>query len=82
MKWQTFSLLLLAVGTGFNIIGAVLNSFHYRIGFMVWMCSNTMFIIYFYGASRDWWQAEATGERTLMAMYCVFLTTATWGWIN
>ena len=65
-----------------NVIGAALNSLHLHIAFGIWIVSNIVCATYFYGASRRWWMAEKTGERTLAAMYTIFLLTAVNGYLN
>jgi hypothetical protein len=62
--WWTYALTLMSVG------GAVLNVLQSRIGFALWICSNTGWIVYAW-RRRLWPQLPA---------WIVFLGLAIWGW--
>ena len=64
------------------MIGAVLNAGHRRSAFLVWIVSNTLCASYFLGATLGLWIAEGFGNTSLLAMYLIFLVTATAGWMN
>lgn len=78
---QRFSEYLISVGLTLNILGAILNSFHQRSAFAVWIASNLLCAFYFAGAWREWWTVRASSEAKLCGTYLVFLVTATWGWM-
>ena len=82
MNAQSMSVAMIGGASAINVAGAVLNTMHLRIAFTLWIFSNAVCALYFYGAQKHWWNAEQTGERSLMVMYLVFLGTATYGYLN
>lgn len=82
MEWQQFSVYLIGFGFTLNGIGAVLNSLHQKIAFLIWMTSNLICAIYFGGAWKGKWKVKEFAAAMFLLMYIFFFGTATWGYFN
>lgn len=64
--------------------GAVMNSVggtHQKEAFCIWMFSNSIFVGYFYGIHKKWWEVNM-GAVAMILMYIFFFCTATYGWLK
>lgn len=72
------------IGTTLNMTGAVLNSLGGALqkdAFCIWMFSNGIFVCYFYGIHKKWWEVNM-GAIAMILMYIFFFCTATYGWLK
>ena len=77
---ENIGLDLAVLGTVISIVGVVANNIfllHY-IAMMVWLFSNLIFIVYFYGRAKDWWDGGIP-DMLLCINYIVMLVTGIFG---
>lgn len=81
IKWRAVGNLSISVGTALNVSGAILNAMHIQLAFLIWMVSNLLCAIYFFGAWRGFWKVDGPADQKMFAMYLIFIGTAVTGWI-
>lgn len=84
MNRQSAGTGLVLIGTALNMVGAVLNSMggtFQKEAFCIWMFSNGIFMCYFYGIHKKWWDVNM-GAIAMILMYIFFFGTAAYGWLK
>ena len=71
---------LVAVGTLISLIGVVYNNLllQHTMAMFVWVFSNAIFGIYFYGRINDWWDGGLS-NKFLLVNYLFMLVSGVYG---
>ena len=80
MRTQDLGLDLAVVGSAISIIGVLLNNVFllHTSAMQVWVISNLIFVIYFYGRRKDYWNGGIS-DTIMCGMYCVMLVSGLYG---
>jgi hypothetical protein len=68
---------LVITGMILSILGALINNllidpFHARV---IWALSNPLFLMYFIGSDRSWWNNDHISKRSMIVTYLTFFVT-------
>ena len=71
---------LAIIGSAISIIGVLLNNVFlmHREAMLVWIASNIILMVYFYGHWKDWWDGGISSE-VIFVMYCVMFISGLYG---
>ena len=61
-------------GTILSVIGALVNNLllAHTDAMIVWALSNPIFLAYFIGVDKEWWNGQHLSTRALIVTYSVF----------
>ena len=62
------------IGTAISIYGTLVNNLWLDpvLAREVWCISNPLFLLYFIGRDRSWWNGNHIGDRAMIVTYAVF----------
>ena len=71
---------LAVIGSALSIVGVLLNNVFlmHREAMLVWIASNIILMVYFYGHWKDWWDGGISSE-VIFVMYCVMFISGLYG---
>jgi hypothetical protein len=71
---------LAVIGSAVSIAGVLVNNVFlmHVLAMWIWVPSNALFVLYFYGRSRDWWDGGLS-DKMLCINYIVMLLSGVWG---
>jgi len=78
--FKDFGLDLVAVGTLISLLGVCYNNIFlmHTAAMYVWMFSNAIFIIYFFGRGKNWWDGGVSNW-FLCVNYLVMFVSGVYG---
>lgn len=71
---------LVVVGSCISCIGVIANNIllNHILAMQIWVISNFIFIVYFYGRGSNWWDGVLS-DRVMCLMYVVMFVSGIWG---
>jgi len=71
---------LAVIGSAISIIGVLYNNvlLDHRSAMQIWVFSNTIFVLYFYGREKDLWDG-GLADKVMKWMYAFMLVSGVWG---
>jgi hypothetical protein len=80
MNTENIGLDLAVIGSAISIIGVLLNNIFlmHHEAMMVWVASNTILMVYFYGNWKGLWDGGLSSE-VICLTYAVMLVSGGWG---
>jgi len=71
---------LAVIGSAISIIGVLFNNLFlmHHTAMQVWVVSNLIFVVYFYGHWKNWWDGNLSSE-VICGMYVIMLTSGIYG---
>ena len=75
------NLIINLVGTALGIIGAALNAAGNNLAFPIWMISNTLLFILFFGVWQKRWELNS-GALVQCGLYIVYFCTSSYGFLR
>jgi len=75
---------LALVGSVLSMTGALINNLmlDHVTAMWVWAISNLLFLAYFVGVDKGWWNGKHLSTRALIVTYAVFTVSNAWGLIH
>ena len=80
IKIRNIGLDLAVIGSAISIIGVLFNNLFlmHHTAMQVWVIGNLIFVVYFYGRWRCWWDGGVSNV-VMCIMYVVMLVSGLWG---
>jgi hypothetical protein len=78
---NTIGMILAIAGSSLSLVGALVNNLlldsHFSM--QMWAISNPIFLAYFIGNDKGYWNGQHVSKRALILTYAVFTATTYWG---
>jgi hypothetical protein len=73
-------LFIAAVGLAISMAGVIANNLllDHILAMQIWIPSNTLYCIYFFGRTRGWWNGHI-GDGLMCVNYAFMLASGIWG---
>ena len=80
VQLQQVGLSLASVGLIISMAGVIANNLllNHILAMQIWIPSNTLYCIYFFGRTRGWWNGHL-GDGLMCINYAFMLVSGIWG---
>jgi hypothetical protein len=77
---QDLGLDLVVLGTIISVLGVIANNLllAHILAMQIWMFSNLIFAVYFYGRWKQWWDGGLS-DQIMCGLYLFMLISGLWG---
>lgn len=71
------------LGMLISCVGVIANNIvlDHILAMIIWVPSNTIFLLYFYGRSQGWWDGHI-GDGVMCVNYAAMLVSGLWGLLH
>jgi len=77
---RDFGLDLVVIGMAIMLVGVMVNNvlLDHILAMKIWVPSNAIFALYFFGRYRDWWDGHIS-DGLMCVTYVITLASGIWG---
>ncbi|MDD3019847.1 MAG: hypothetical protein PHX61_02555 [Alphaproteobacteria bacterium] len=79
MSIYNYALAINIAGTILGVTGAILNATGSRAAFPIWITSNVLLFVLFFGIWRGWWRLNS-GAALQCFLYVIYMGTSIFGY--